>query len=1351
VLSIAKLRVGAEAYQLSGVAQSLDDYYSGRGEAAGWWAGTGALSLGLGGEVGGDDLRAALAGMAPGVGGLDPNGDQIRPHPRRVPGFDLTFKAPKSVSTLYAVTDDPRIQGAIIEAYEAAVRDTIAWLEREAISVRRGTGNARFLSDLAAKDPAAAQAAKQRKVPGGEVLAAVYRHRTSRAGDPLLHWHCLIPNMVRGADGRWSAFVHPDVYRAARAAGEIFQAAGREHLTRTLGVEWRPGRHVPEIAGVPQGLADRFSKRSQEIRSYLETTGLPADAGGRQEAVLATRQGKPELEGERFDTAWKTEAVAFGWGPDQAEQLAATFTPHLVAGYDEGLWRLPEVSFDHDGTPYTHDRIVTPEEWAADLLRRDLTVADATFTRADIAQAVAHRLGDGATITTVERVTARVLASPHALPVATGESETRRWTSRELLEIERRLVAAYDRHDAVPAIKTETIEAAIANATKAGQPLGADQEAAVRTVVGSTDAVSVLVGPAGTGKTYALGVAANAWHAAGYQVIGAAPSARAGIELSDADIDSTTMAALHRRWGHGHDAPGPKTALVIDETSMASTRDLEPLVTRTTLAGGRVVLVGDPHQLPEIQAGGGLAAATRYCASVAQLHTNRRQHAPWEKTALRELRNGSVANAVAVYRDNDRILVAADRAGLVTAGAQRWFDAHAQGHRPVLMAGTNDMVAALNRTVRDNLVAQGALPAEPVTTVAGLDFRVGDQIVFRQNQWLEPTGPGRRRQRVANGQAGVVVDGSEQHLTIRRDRDGTVVHLAADQLAAGALDLGYALTTHRAQGGSWDIAIAVGLDGLYREAAYVQLSRARHGNWLIITAPDLARIDTELARHDHRGIPLPSEQLDIEDDLIERLERSRAKLLALARDPDLPLVTHLADTVPADRLDARARHCRTVERAATHATGVDPAQIEADVQRAQRTGECVAVGHQVKAYDRHNIGTVTAIDDDNGTVTVHFRSPEGRTATRELPWTQIEIVNPRNPTPRELPEPARRHLDQLIAHAGPQIEPWNNYLRQHGVEPHEAHHHELAHTLAVDRATALLTAEPPAWLTHLLGERPARPTAAVVWDDATREIATWHLHTHAPGPAGLHPPAPHSHLHHAWHNLSQHLLETRTWLDTDNATPTRQWTRRRSHSELLERQHTLNELLAAAPEDQRHLIDRLRSGEALPLDETTAVLQTALDAQGARRDWILAHWPHVVEYAQINGTIAQRDWGPEILPLLRGLANGTTPALTDAAAKTPVWLATALSRLAEPDASHIEPATRRLVEEISAYRERWHITSEHPLGPTPRSPDQAQQLLMLHEQLHQAGMAIADPPTIDPDLPPVVDLGSSDSWALELG
>ena len=220
----------------------LGDYYSGAGEAHGQWIGGGASRLGLDGQVDPDDLRAVLAGLRPGTGGLTPNGDTLRPHPRRVPGFDLTFKAPKSASVLYAVSDDPRVQGAVVEAGEAAMRVAIGYLEREAVRVQRGSHNLAYLARLDDHDR---QVAGPRRLATSGVVAASFRHRTSRAGDPLLHWHVLVANVVEGTDGKWSSLVHPEIYRHARAAGEVFQAVYRDELTRRLGVEWRPGRARP--------------------------------------------------------------------------------------------------------------------------------------------------------------------------------------------------------------------------------------------------------------------------------------------------------------------------------------------------------------------------------------------------------------------------------------------------------------------------------------------------------------------------------------------------------------------------------------------------------------------------------------------------------------------------------------------------------------------------------------------------------------------------------------------------------------------------------------------------------------------------------------------------------------------------------------------------------------------------------------------------------------------------------------------------------------------------------------------------------------------------------------------------
>ena len=232
-MSLWKLRVGAEAYYLGQVAEGLDDYYTGQGEMPGRWLGNAPGALGLGGTVSGDDLRAVLAGLNPGTG-QTPNGDRLRTWKGRVPGFDLTFSAPKSVSVLYALAD-PLVRGQIVEALDAAVDDAVGWLEREACFVRRGSNNrhARSRDPVASGHVACPAAGSSRPGSGTAPAGPVTRSCTPTP----------VANLTRGPDGRWSALDAQAIYRSRRAAGAMFQAALRHQMTADWASSgWRCGR-----------------------------------------------------------------------------------------------------------------------------------------------------------------------------------------------------------------------------------------------------------------------------------------------------------------------------------------------------------------------------------------------------------------------------------------------------------------------------------------------------------------------------------------------------------------------------------------------------------------------------------------------------------------------------------------------------------------------------------------------------------------------------------------------------------------------------------------------------------------------------------------------------------------------------------------------------------------------------------------------------------------------------------------------------------------------------------------------------------------------------------------------------
>ncbi len=129
MLTIGKLGAGQERYYVEKVADGAEDYYSGEGEAPGRWTGDAAAELGLGGDVGTDDLRAMLAGKHPSTGEPLIQSLGVNRGQGPVPDFDLTFSAPKSVSLLWALHDH-RTRVIVSEAHERSVDAAPGYMQR---------------------------------------------------------------------------------------------------------------------------------------------------------------------------------------------------------------------------------------------------------------------------------------------------------------------------------------------------------------------------------------------------------------------------------------------------------------------------------------------------------------------------------------------------------------------------------------------------------------------------------------------------------------------------------------------------------------------------------------------------------------------------------------------------------------------------------------------------------------------------------------------------------------------------------------------------------------------------------------------------------------------------------------------------------------------------------------------------------------------------------------------------------------------------------------------------------------------------------------------------------------------
>jgi ATP-dependent exoDNAse (exonuclease V) alpha subunit len=326
-----------------------------------------------------------------------------------------------------------------------------------------------------------------------------------------------------------------------------------------------------------------------------------------------------------------------------------------------------------------------------------------------------------------------VLAAEHLVPlpppVGTSQQQAgweQRWTSCHQLSLESDVLSVLD----APADRPGIDPSAVAETVARFPTLGADQDEAVTRLASSGRPAEVLVGRAGTGKTFTLAALRSVLSTAGSRVVGVAPSARAARELADtAGIDAYTFPRFRL-----HVASGlcRSDVVVVDEAAMAATSDLHHVLTAAHRAGARVILVGDHHQLPEINAGGVFAAAVaRRHGDVAELTINRRQHARWEHDALDHLRHGRPLEGLRAYIDHGHVHLAGSPAEVHTCAVEDWLEAHRAGVDAILLAGTVAEARRLNHLARHAVADE---LTGPVFTCRGRKFQVGDRVVLLRNQ-----------------------------------------------------------------------------------------------------------------------------------------------------------------------------------------------------------------------------------------------------------------------------------------------------------------------------------------------------------------------------------------------------------------------------------------------------------------------------------------------------------------------------------------------------------------------------------------------------------------------------------------
>ncbi len=471
-------------------------------------------------------------------------------------GYDATFNAPKSVSIQAFLGGDDRL----LAAHQTAVAEALRELECSACH-QTGRG------------------VNKRYATSGTIAAAVFLHGESRALDPHLHSHAFIFNVTRSESkgGRLLALESSPIFERTKYLSEVYRnALAREVQRLGYHIERRPNGF--ELAGISSELLERFSKRAQERDQAI--AAREAELGralSRDEIAVLVRENRAakqyELTTEEVRQRQFTQISTGELEQLRALKAGSLRTPAEPANLAEAMARASEHLFER--------RTVVPEhEFIATVLREIYG---------------AHAL---------DAVKAAIAADSNLLR-ANGEIST-----RAALDLERDLVgqlnAGVGRHDSGIGFVARS---------ECGH-LSSEQRQAVETVLATHDAVTVLRGRAGTGKTQTLSTVIEGATRFGGEVACFAPSTQAvevlrrdGAEQSSAGrVSAGAVLQAAQTVQRLLVDPALQKALrhqvvIVDEYGLLSTPQLKQLVDITTAQKARLLLVGDSAQHKSVEAG----------------------------------------------------------------------------------------------------------------------------------------------------------------------------------------------------------------------------------------------------------------------------------------------------------------------------------------------------------------------------------------------------------------------------------------------------------------------------------------------------------------------------------------------------------------------------------------------------------------------------------------------------------------------------------------------------------------------------------------------------------------------------
>jgi AAA domain len=524
-----------------------------------------------------------------------------------------------------------------------------------------------------------------------------------------------------------------------------------------------------------------------------------------QVATLATRQAKDrELTTESLRATWRAK------------------------GAEVGLDR--EVIGSRLGHELPGETVLTAQK-----IERAVTEHVSHFDRRDAIRAVADNLPNGAAASEVEELADAFLASSSVIEIAETPRGPR-FTTERIWQLEQKaLDTAEGMHRAEEVAAVDPI--LVCRVLGSRPSLKADQREMVSRLLGDGHGLEIVIGEAGSGKTYAIVATAEGWAAAGSELHVAAPTWRAANVLRAEGLPATTVAGLLGRLDAeaetGRSPLRRNSVLLVDEAGMVDSASLARLIDRADSSGAKLVLVGDPAQLSEVEAGGLFAALARRVETIGLDEVSRHRH-DLDREAAKLIRDGHGGEAIERYSREGRVVVAADHELRREAIVSDWWAAKERGEDALMIAKLNSERGHLNARARELMRAEGRLGTDELR-VGEQGFAAGDEVITRVNdQRAQIYNRERWRIESVDLESGrLVLAGIDT--TRQLGVDSGYLGRVNPSDGAPAIEHGYAATIYQAQGATLDSAFVMADPSTDRQEFYVAASRTREETFFYAT------------------------------------------------------------------------------------------------------------------------------------------------------------------------------------------------------------------------------------------------------------------------------------------------------------------------------------------------------------------------------------------------------------------------------------------------------------------------------------------------------------------------------------